>query len=112
MEPRPADHGPGRIIFLNGRADLARLLASLDVFLVGVHCDLAQIDRRERDRGRRAGEGRSHVEADLIHTFGPYDFDVDTTNGISSGLTDSVLDAWRARVPGRPGALMASAADV
>ena len=90
------------------RADLARLLASLDVFLVGVHCDLAEIDRRERNRADRwAGEGRSHVETDLIHTFGPYDFEVDTTHGISAALTDSVLDAWRARVPGRPGALLA-----
>ena len=96
------------IEFSAWRADLARLLASLDVFLVGVHCDLAEIDRRERNRADRwAGEGRSHVETDLIHTFGPYDFEVDTTHGISAALTDSVLDAWRARVPGRPGALLA-----
>ena len=41
------------------REDLARLLEGLDVFLGGVQCDLAEIDRRERDRGdRRIGEGR------------------------------------------------------
>lgn len=98
------------IEFRAWRADLARLLDGLDVFLVGVHCDLAEIDRRERDLGdRRVGEGRSHVETDRIHTFGPYDFDVDTTHGISGALTDSVLDAWRAR--GRPRALLASAPD-
>jgi chloramphenicol 3-O phosphotransferase len=38
------------IEFRAWRADLARLLDGLDVFLVGVHCDLAEIDRRERDR--------------------------------------------------------------
>ncbi|MDX6393174.1 MAG: chloramphenicol phosphotransferase [Streptosporangiaceae bacterium] len=91
--------------------DLARLLEGLDVFLVGVHCDLAEIDRRERDRGDRCiGEGRSHVELDLIHTFGPYDLNVDTTHGISGALTESVLAAWRARGLWR--ALLPSASDV
>jgi chloramphenicol 3-O phosphotransferase len=80
------------------RDDLARLLAGLDVFLVGVYCDLEEIDRRERSRAdRRIGEGRSHVETDLIHTFGPYDFIVDTTHATPSALAGSVLAAWRAR---------------
>jgi chloramphenicol 3-O phosphotransferase len=77
---------------------LARLLAGLDVFLVGVHCDPAELDRRERERGdRRIGEGRTHVETDLIHTFGPYDFEVDTTGGVTPALTAGVLAAWHAR---------------
>jgi len=60
------------IEFRAWRENLARLLEGLDVFLVGVRCDLAEIDPRERGRGnRRIGEGRSHVEADLIHAFGP-----------------------------------------
>jgi chloramphenicol 3-O phosphotransferase len=68
------------IEFRAWREYLAILLDGLDVFLVGVHCELAEIDRRERDRGdRRIGEGGSHVETDLIHTFGPYDFEVETT---------------------------------
>jgi chloramphenicol 3-O phosphotransferase len=47
-------------------------LAASTVFLIGVHCDLEEIDRRERARGdRRIGEGRAHVETDLIHAFGP-----------------------------------------
>jgi chloramphenicol 3-O phosphotransferase len=86
------------IEFRAWRQCLARLLDGLDVFLVGVHCDLAEIDRRERDRGdRRIGEGRSHVETDLIHVFGPYDFEVDTTNAIPSAVAASVLAAWRTR---------------
>jgi chloramphenicol 3-O phosphotransferase len=79
------------------REYLAMLLDGLDVFLVGVHCEPAEIDRRERDRGdRRIGEGRSHVETDLIHTFGPYDFEVDTTNAGPRAVAASVLAAWRA----------------
>jgi chloramphenicol 3-O phosphotransferase len=86
------------IEFRAWRQCLARLLDGLDVFLVGVHCDLAEIDRRERDRGdRRIGEGRSHVETDLIHVFGPCDFEVDTTNAIPSAVAVSVLAAWRTR---------------
>ncbi|MFI7702411.1 chloramphenicol phosphotransferase CPT family protein [Nonomuraea sp. NPDC049480] len=80
------------------RASLARLLGGFDVFLVGVHCDLAEIDRRERERGdRRIGEGRCHVEVDGIHTFGPYDHEVDTSAGVSAAVVESVLSAWRSR---------------
>ena len=85
------------IEFRAWREYLATLLDGPDVFLVGVHCDLAEIDRRERDRGdRRTGEGRSHVETGLIHTFGPYDFEVDTTNTVPSAVAAAVLAAWRA----------------
>jgi chloramphenicol 3-O phosphotransferase len=90
------------IEFRAWRADLARLLDGLDVFLVGVHCDLAEIDRRELARGdRRIGEGRAHVETDRIHSFGPYDLDIDTTHGIATGLTETVLAAWQSRGPRR-----------
>jgi len=90
------------IEFRAWREYLASLLGGLDVFLVGVHCELAEIDRRERDRGdRRIGEGRSHVEADLIHTFGPYDFEVDTTHAVPGAVAASVLAAWRSRPPRR-----------
>ena len=46
------------IEFRAWRQCLARLLDGLDVFLVDVHCDLAEIDRRERDRGT-AGSARA-----------------------------------------------------
>jgi len=86
------------IEFRAWRERLATLLACLDVFLVGVHCDLAEIDRRELARGdRRPGEGRTHVEVDGIHTFGPYDLEVDTTAGVHDELVRSVLAAWHGR---------------
>jgi chloramphenicol 3-O phosphotransferase len=90
------------IEFRAWRDYLAGLLDGLDVFLVGVHCELAEIDRRERDRGnRRIGEGRSHVQTDLIHTFGPYDFEVDTTAAEPGAVAEAVLAAWRTRTKQR-----------
>lgn len=69
------------IEFPEWRADLRELLLPFDVFLVGVHCSVGEIERRERERGdRRIGEAREHVEVDRIHEFGPYDFEVDTTD--------------------------------
>jgi chloramphenicol 3-O phosphotransferase len=86
------------IEFRDWRDQLAVLLAGLDVFLIGVHCDPDELDRRERARGdRRAGEGRAHVEVNRIHTFGPYDFEVDTTAGVSAASVDSIRAAWRLR---------------
>jgi len=86
------------IEFASWRRELATLLTGLDVYLVGVHCDLTELDRRERERGdRRAGEGRTHVDIDGIHTFGRYDLDVDTTAGVNADLVRSVLTAWRKR---------------
>jgi chloramphenicol 3-O phosphotransferase len=88
------------IEFRSWRADLAALLANLDVFLVGVHCAPDELDRRERIRGdRRIGEGRAHVEFDGIHTFGAYDFEIDTTAGVDAEAVASVLSAWRRRTP-------------
>ena len=74
------------------------------MYLIGVHCALDELDRRERERGdRRLGEGRTHVTVDAIHTFGPYDLEVDTTAGIGRDLVASTLRSWRQRTS--PGAL-------
>lgn len=84
------------------RTQLDGLLVDFDVFWVGVHCDLAEIDRREAARGDRAvGEGRAHVERDRIHRHDPHDLRVDTTAGVTDRLAQTVVDAWRAR-PRRP----------
>jgi chloramphenicol 3-O phosphotransferase len=80
------------------REDLRRLLAPHDVFLVGVQCDLDELDRREARRGdRKPGEGRSHVVDDRIHSFGPYDLEVDTTAQDAPAVAEQILRHWRAR---------------
>lgn len=59
--------------------DCVRLLAPFDVFFVGVHCPIEELERREAMRGdRRIGEGRAHLE-EGVHTWGPYDCEVDTS---------------------------------
>jgi chloramphenicol 3-O phosphotransferase len=79
---------------------LLALLASHDVFFVGVHCPLAQLEIRERRRGdRRAGEARQDYQS--VHTFCVYDIEVDSTQHLESNVT-SVLSAWRSRT--RPSA--------
>lgn len=69
--------------------DCVRLLAPFDVFFVGVHCPLKELERRERERGDRTlGEGRSHL-LEGVHTWGEYDFEVDTSVG--SPLENALL---------------------
>lgn len=87
------------IEFPEWRAELRGLLKSFDVFLVGVHCSLEELDRREQARGDRwIGEGRSHVVEDGIHNFGPYDCEVDTTGREPSEMARELVARWRARV--------------
>jgi chloramphenicol 3-O phosphotransferase len=86
------------IEFADWRAELAALLGGLDVFLVGVHCDPAELERRELARGdRRPGEALGHLQEDRIHELGPYDLEVDTTAGVSGELVERIAAAWRAR---------------
>jgi len=86
------------IEFASWRRQLADLLVGFDVFMVGVRCDVDEIDRRERVRGdRRAGEGREHLEIDRIHDFWAYDYEADTTAGVTPELVARVIAAWRGR---------------
>jgi chloramphenicol 3-O phosphotransferase len=88
-------------------ARLADLLAPHDVFFVGVHCGLAELERREKARGDRpAGDARRDFET--IHLHARYDFEIDTT-APKGDEAARVIAAWRARTA--PSALqrMASA---
>lgn len=81
-------------------SDLVHLLAPFDVFFVGVHCPLAELEARERRRGdRRAGEARNDFVT--VHVDRSYDFEVDGTQDARANA-DSVIAAWRGRQP--PGA--------
>ena len=74
---------------------LANLLAPLDVFFVGVQCPLAELERREKQRGdRRIGEARQDYET--THAFCQYDFEIDTTQKTETSVA-SLLAAWRIR---------------
>ena len=74
--------------------DLKALLSPFDVFWVGVHAPVAEIERRERLRGdRQIGEGVYHLKT---HSFCRYDVEVDTTEPLERNV-EIILTAWRSR---------------
>jgi chloramphenicol 3-O phosphotransferase len=79
---------------------LVQLLEPFDVFFVGLHCPLSELEKREQQRGdRRAGEARD--DYDVVHTFGAYDIEIDSNQSLEDNV-NAVLSAWRART--RPSA--------
>ena len=84
-------------IIENGQwlADLVRLLASFDVFCVGVHCPLPELERRERQRcDRRIGEARTDIRS--VHRFMEYDLEIDSTEPNEQNV-EAVISAWESR---------------
>ena len=76
-------------------ADLVVLLAPFDVFFVGVHCPLPELERRERERGdRRAAEARR--DYDTMHRVTEYDLTIDATQPNEDNVA-KLITAWHAR---------------
>ena len=76
-------------------ADLVELLAPFDVFFVGVHCPLPELERRERHRGdRHIGAARTDFHA--VHRFTEYDLDIDATQP-TEGNVARLITAWQSR---------------
>ena len=74
---------------------LLNLLEHLDVFFVGVHCSLAELERRERERGnRRIGEAR--VDFETTHAFASYDFEVNSIDPVDRNV-GKLSAAWKLR---------------
>jgi len=75
--------------------DLVGLLVPFDVFFVGVHCPLPELERRERQRGdRRPGEARRDFHT--VHRFAKYDLDIDATQPNAGNVT-RLITAWQGR---------------
>lgn len=74
---------------------LAMTLAGLDVFFIGVHCPLDELERREIARGDRPlGDARRDFHR--IHSYCTYDVEVDGTVDAAANA-DAVIAAWQAR---------------
>ncbi|MFF5015263.1 AAA family ATPase [Streptomyces sp. NPDC001165] len=58
--------------------DLLDLLVSEDTVLIGVHCPLPELERRERERGDRQ-VGLAAMQYDQVHSHGVHDLAVDTS---------------------------------
>lgn len=75
---------------------LVRLLAGQDVFFVGLHCDLAELERREIARGdRRIGDARRDFQQ--IHRYCRYDVELDSSTPLEINA-DRLIAAWHARI--------------
>lgn len=71
------------------------LLKGIDVFFVGLHCSLPELERREKERGnRRQGEARTDFQT--VHTYTTYDLELDSENELEKNVK-SLLTAWKNR---------------
>ncbi len=78
--------------------DWVALTEMLDVFVVGVHCDLAELERRELARGdRRPGQARGQI--DTVHALIAYHFEIDTTTVAPAESAAMIAAAWAKRPP-------------
>lgn len=80
---------------------LIQSVSALDVFFVGLHCPLPELERRELQRGnRRVGEARADLET--VHNITSYDLELDSENAVEHNA-NILIEAWKTRK--RPGAL-------
>jgi len=80
---------------------LVQCIGHLDVFFVGVHCPLPELERRERLRGDR-GVGDARRDFEIVHTFSAYDLEVDSSQSPEI-VAAEIIAAWKHR--SRPGIL-------
>ena len=74
---------------------LVELLSPFDIFFVGVHCPLEELERRERARSDRAiGDAKRDFET--IHRHARYDFEVDATPPPADNVA-AIIAAWKQR---------------
>jgi chloramphenicol 3-O phosphotransferase len=74
---------------------LLRLLGHLDVFFVGLHCSLSELEQREIERGdRRIGQAK--LDYETVHTFGTYDLEVTSTESPAQNV-EKIICAWKVR---------------
>ena len=83
---------------MESEAWLHRLVATLaghNVFFVGVHCDLAELERRELARGDRP-LGDARRDYFRIHSYCSYDAEVDGMQEPDAGA-EALIARWRRR---------------
>ncbi|MDX3658576.1 AAA family ATPase [Streptomyces sp. ID05-26A] len=69
--------------------DCLDVFQGLDVVLVGVHCPLEELERRERARGDRT-PGAAAKQLQSVHRHGLYDFEVDTSVDTPRGCAKAI----------------------
>lgn len=71
--------------------DCLELFPPRDVVLVGVHCSLPELERRERERGDRPA-GLAARQFGLVHAHGVYDVECDTTTASAAECARRIRD--------------------
>lgn len=80
---------------------LVSLIAELDVFFVGLHCSLPELERREIQRGDRH-RGEAYRDFQTVHNITSYDLELDSENWLEDNVS-LLVQAWKKRK--RPSAL-------
>ena len=74
---------------------LVTFLATFDVFFVGLHCPLPELERREMDRGdRRIGEARQDFHS--VHDPAAYDLELESIESLDGNVLE-LVSAWKSR---------------
>jgi chloramphenicol 3-O phosphotransferase len=81
--------------------ELISLISELDVFFVGLHCSLPELERREMQRGDRR-KGEAHQDFQTVHSITSYDLELDSENALEENVA-LLIQAWEDRK--RPSAL-------
>ena len=69
------------------------------MFYVGVHCPIAILREREKERGDRLiGEAEYHLQN--VHSYGTYDFEIDTSQSSPQECAATIVHAWHGREDG------------
>lgn len=75
--------------------ELVSLVSELDVFFVGLHCSLPELERREVQRGdRHPGEARRDWET--VHGIPIYDLELNSENPLDDNVA-LLIQAWNER---------------
>lgn len=81
--------------------DLVSLISELDVFFVGLHCSLPELERREAQRGNRR-RGEASIDFQTVHNITTYDLELNSETALEDNVT-SLIRTWKERK--RPSAL-------
>lgn len=76
-------------------ADLTRLLAGFDVFAVGLHCSLEELERREIARGDR-GKGDARKDLEIVHKYTQYDLELNSEDDLEHNV-QTLIYSWAQR---------------
>ena len=75
--------------------NLISLVEDLDVFFVGLHCSLTELEKRENLRGNRH-HGEALADFQTVHKITSYDLELDTENPLENNVA-LLTKSWRER---------------